>query len=75
MADRRTKRSTRSTKKRSSTRTKRSAHGRRASTRKLSPGARAWNEHVMKTFNEMRKKNRAATFKDALRAAAKTFKK
>jgi hypothetical protein len=72
MADRRTKRSST---RRSTTRTKRSAHGRRASTRKLSPGARAWNEHVMKTFNDMRKKNRAATFKDALRAAAKTFKK
>lgn len=65
MADRRTKK--RSTTRRRTTR--------RAATRKLSPGARAWNQHVMKTFNDMRKKNRAASFKDALRAAAKTFKK
>ena len=43
--------------------------------RKLSAGARAWNQHLMKTFNEMRKKNRDYKFKDALKAAAKTFKK
>ena len=66
MADRRTK-------KRSSTR--RSTTRRRSATRKLSPGARAWNQHVMKTFNDMRKKNREATLKDALRVASKTYKK
>ena len=43
--------------------------------RKLSPGARAWNQHVMKTFNEGRKKNRDYKFKDALKAAGKTYKK
>ena len=43
--------------------------------RKLSAGARAWNQHVMKTFNEGRKKNKDFKFKDALKAAAKTFKK
>jgi hypothetical protein len=53
---------------------KRKGKGGRKS-RKLSPGARAWNQHVMKTFNEMRKKNRDYKFKDALKAAARTFKK
>lgn len=44
-------------------------------TRKLSAGASAWNKHVMKTFSEGRKKNKDFKFKDALKAAAKTYKK
>lgn len=44
-------------------------------TRKLSPGAAAWKNHVMKTFRDMRAKNRSASFKDAMKAAGKTYKK
>ena len=44
-------------------------------TRKLSPGAAAWKNHVMKTFREMRAKNRSASFKSAMKVAAKTYRK
>ena len=52
---------------------KRRAGGKK--TRKLSPGAAAWKNHVMKTFRDMRAKNRAASFKDAMKAAKKTYRK
>lgn len=44
-------------------------------TRKLSPGAAAWKNHVMKTFREMRAKDRSATFKSAMKTAAKSYRK
>jgi hypothetical protein len=52
---------------------KRRAHGKK--TRKLSPGAAAWKNHVMKTFRDMRAKDRNASFKDAMKAAKKTYRK
>ncbi len=52
---------------------KRRAHGKK--TRKLSPGAAAWKNHVMKTFRDMRAKDRSASFKDAMKAAKKTYRK
>jgi hypothetical protein len=52
---------------------KRRAHGKK--TRKLSPGAAAWKNHVMKTFREMRAKDRSASFKMAMKAAKKTYRK
>lgn len=38
------------------------------------PGASAWIDHAKKTFAEMKKKNPKATYSEALKAAAKTFK-
>jgi hypothetical protein len=35
----------------------------------------AWTQHVTKFYREMKDKNPAYKFKDALRAAASTFKK
>ncbi len=35
----------------------------------------AWNLHTMKVWREMKKKNNDVKFSDALKAAAKTFKK
>ncbi len=44
-------------------------------TRKLSPGAAAWKNHVMKTFRELRAKDRTASFKSAMKMAKKTYRK
>ena len=35
----------------------------------------AWNKHAMKVYNEMKKKDPTTLFKDALKAAKKTYKK
>lgn len=43
--------------------------------RKLSPGAQAWRQHVMKTFKDLRAKDRNATFSQALKTAGKTYRK
>jgi hypothetical protein len=46
-------------------------------TRKQSGGKRAltpWNKHVKRVFEEMRRKDRSATFSDALKEASKRKK-
>lgn len=35
----------------------------------------AWNIHSMKVYKDMKKKDASIRFSDALKAAAKTFKK
>jgi hypothetical protein len=35
----------------------------------------AWTAHVKKTYVELKKKNKNAKLKDAMKAAAKTWKK
>ncbi len=43
--------------------------------RKLSSGARAWQDHMMKTYREMKARNPNTRLGDAMKAAKKTFRK
>lgn len=43
--------------------------------RKLSSGARAWRDHMMKTYREMKARNPNTRLGDAMKAAKKTFRK
>jgi len=43
--------------------------------RKLSPGAQKWRQHVMKTFKDLRAKDRNATFSQALKTAGKSYRR
>jgi hypothetical protein len=45
--------------------------GKGKKTRKLSPKLKAWNEKVMKVYNEMKAKNPEARLGDAMKAAKK----
>ncbi len=49
--------------------------GKRRKSRKLSPGARAWSQHMMKVYREMKARNPATKLGDAMRAAKKTYRK
>ncbi len=43
--------------------------------RKLSSGARAWQDHMMKTYREMKARDPNTRLGDAMKAAKKTFRK
>lgn len=49
--------------------------GRRKGTRKLSKGAKSWQESVMKVYRDMKKANPATKLKDAMKKAAQLKKK
>lgn len=54
---------------------KRRKGGKGRKSRKLSPGARTWQDHMMKTYREMKSRNPATRLGDAMKAAKKTFRK
>jgi hypothetical protein len=43
--------------------------------RKLSSGARVWQDHMMSTYREMKARNPNTRLGDAMKAAKKTFRK
>ena len=49
--------------------------GKRRKSRKLSSGARAWQDHMMKTYREMKARDSSTRLGDAMKAAKKTFRK
>lgn len=49
--------------------------GKRRKSRKLSSGARMWQDHMMKTYRAMKASNPKTRLGDAMKAAKKTFRK
>ena len=47
----------------------------KGSKNKKTQKAKTWIGHVKKTWNAMKKKNKSASYKDAMKAASKTWKK